>query len=74
MAFRGALEGIGDVAYSSIIGIAALISRIIMSYTLVGLWDNMVIAYAEGLSWCVMLALYVVRFAVKRKELGVQRG
>lgn len=74
MAFRGALEGIGDVAYSSIIGIVALISRIIMSYTLVGLWDNMVIAYAEGLSWCVMLALYVVRFAVKRKELGVQRG
>lgn len=70
MAVRGALEGIGDVAYSSIIGIIALISRIIMSYTLVGLWDNMVIAYAEGLSWCVMLALYAVRFWVKRKELG----
>lgn len=72
MAFRGALEGIGDVAYSSVIGIVALISRIIMSYTLVGLWDNMVIAYAEGLSWCVMLLLYFVRFAVKRRELGVQ--
>lgn len=74
MAARGALEGIGDVTYSSIIGIIALISRIIMSYTLVGLWDNMVIAYAEGLSWCVMLALYFVRFAVKRRDLGMQRG
>ncbi len=72
MAFRGVLEGIGDVTYSSIIGIVALISRIMMSYTLVGLWDNMVIAYAEGLSWCVMLALYFVRFMVKRKDLGVR--
>lgn len=74
MAMRGALEGIGDVGYSSIIGIASLASRIVMSYTLVGLWDNMVIAYAEGLSWCVMLALYFVRFVVKRRDLGVQRG
>ena len=37
MVLRGAIEGIGDVTFSSIAGIISLIARIIMSYTLVGL-------------------------------------
>ena len=61
-AFRGYLEGRGDVLFSGLNGIGALIVRIILSYALVGLFYNMVIAYAEGLSWCVMLLLYMIRY------------
>ena len=61
-AFRGYLEGRGDVLFSGLNGIGALIVRIILSYALVGLFYNMVIAYAEGFSWCVMLLLYMIRY------------
>ncbi len=71
MVLRGGLEGIGDVTFSSLVGIVALGARIIMSYTLVALWDNMVIAYAEGLSWVLLFFLYLFRFLVKRRDLGM---
>ncbi len=74
MVLRGAIEGIGDVTFSSIAGIISLIARIIMSYTLVGLWDNMVIALAEALSWVLILFLYLWRFLSKRRELGFHDG
>lgn len=67
-AFRGYLEGVGDVLYSSVIGIVALLSRILMSYACVDLWDNQIIAYAEAFSWGVMLALYLIRFLWKQKK------
>lgn len=71
MAVRGYLEGQGDVLYSSIAGIAALCSRIILSYALAGLWGNMVIAYAEAFSWVILLALYLIRviWVTKRGKL-----
>ena len=69
MAVRGALEGVGDVTFSSIAGILSLIARIIMSYTLVAFSGNMIIAYAEGLSWLLLLLLYLGRYMVKRREL-----
>lgn len=69
MSVRGVLEGVGDVTFSSIAGILSLIARIIMSYTLVSYSGNMVIAYAEGLSWLLLLLLYLGRYMVKRKEL-----
>ena len=65
MAFRGYLEGIGDVMFSGMAGIASLGVRIVLPYALVGIFDNMVIAYAEAFSWCFMLMLFVVRFAWK---------
>ena len=68
MAFRGYLEGIGDVMFSGMAGIASLGVRIVLSYALVGIFDNMVIAYAEAFSWCFMLMLFVVRFVWKRKK------
>ena len=71
MVLRGGLEGIGDVTFSSLVGVVALGARIIMSYTLVALWDNMVIAYAEGLSWVLLFFLYLFRFLVKRRDLGM---
>lgn len=61
-AFRGYLEGRGDVLFSGLNGIGSLLIRIILSYALVGVFYNMVIAYAEGFSWCVMLLLYMLRY------------
>lgn len=68
MAIRGYLEGIGDVVYSSTAGIITLAARILFSYLLVAFTGNMVIAYAEGISWAVMLLLYAVRL-IKTEKL-----
>lgn len=61
MAVRGYIEGVGDVLYSSVAGILSLIVRIGASYVLADVCGNMIIAYAEGLSWCFMLVLYAAR-------------
>lgn len=61
MSVRGCLEGIGDVTYSSIAGIASLVFRIFLSYALADLFGNMVIAYAEAFSWLLLLGLYILR-------------
>ncbi len=66
-ALRGYLEGTGDVTFSGLTGIASLVVRIAMSYALVGVFDNMVIAYAEAISWCFMLLLYGGRFVFLRR-------
>ena len=71
MACRGYIEGLGEVVYSSVIGVTALVIRIICSYLLKGVFDNMVIAYAEGISWTVLLALFAVRIAIKRKQHSI---
>ena len=62
------IEGLGEVVYSSIIGVSALGIRIICSYLLKGVFDNMVIAYAEGISWAVLLMLFVHRIAMKNRK------
>ena len=69
MALRGYVEGMGGVVYSSIFSIVALGVRLALSYILRGYFDNMVIAYAEGISWALQLILFVIgiRF-VQRKE------
>ena len=72
-AFRGYIEGLGDVLWSSCAGIAALAFRIAASYALVPFFGNMVIAYAEALSWLLLLALYAAR-AAHNKKLIERRG
>lgn len=62
MALRGFLEGTGDVLYASVGGMLAFGIRILLSNLLKPYFGNMVIAYAEGLSWCAMFALYLLRF------------
>ena len=47
---------------------ASLVCRIAASYALVFLFDNMVIAWAEGFSWVVLLGLYVGRLIVKGRN------
>lgn len=68
MSIRGYIEGTGDVLFSSISGIAALISRITFSYAFAGLFQNMVIAYAEAGSWGVLFLLYLLRVFWKKKK------
>lgn len=68
MAVRGYLEGLGDMAFSGAAGIAALLVRIAASYALAGVFGRMVIAYAEGISWLVLLGLYLARLAWKLRR------
>ena len=67
MACRGYVEGTGGVLFSSIIGVTALTSRIVASYALKNTFGNMVIAYAEGISWTLLLALFVIRIFIYKK-------
>lgn len=68
MALRGYLEGSGDMLFSGIAGIVSLVVRIILSYALVSCFGNMIIAYAEMLSWIVLLVLYLIRFWSKKEN------
>ncbi len=70
-AFRGIVEGNGKVLYSTIIGIAGIIARIILSYALAGLLDNMVIAHAEGLAYIFMVLCYAA-CVIKIRQSKVQ--
>lgn len=72
MAMRGYIEGVGDVLFSGFAGILSLGIRIGLSYTLLPFLWNMAIAYAEALSWCFLLLLYVIRFLVK--QVGGKRS
>lgn len=67
---RGSLEGIGDMKYSSFIGIAFLVARILLSYLLENSMNVRAIAYAEGFAWIFMLVLSLLRVLQKRKCLG----
>lgn len=67
-AFRGYLEGKGDLLYSSIAGMISLAVRIIASYAMAPYFGNMSIAYAEMLSWVCLLFMYLLRFAKNRKQ------
>ena len=69
MAVRGYIEGMGDVLFSSIAGIAALASRLAASYGMLPLWGNAVIAYAEAFSWGVLLMMYLLRMFFCRGRL-----
>ena len=66
MSSRGFLEGLGDVNFSSAAGIASLAVRIAASYGAAGRWGTSIIAYAEVLSWSVLLLLCLLRIGKKR--------
>ena len=48
--------------------VAALAVRIGASYAMKPVFEALTIAYAEALSWALMLALYALRFIVKRRK------
>lgn len=67
-AFRGTVEGNGNVLYSSIVGMVVLGIRISLSYALADSFANMAIPYAEGLSWISMLLLYVPKLIIEERK------
>lgn len=68
MAFRGYLEGVGDMLFSGIAGITSLIVRIAASYIFADRFGNMVIGFAEAFSWVILLIIYITRFYVKTSK------
>ena len=66
-ALRGYLEGVSDVVFTGVVGVLSLLVRIALSYALMDTFGNMVIAYAEGLSWCFTFVLFAVRFAARKR-------
>ena len=70
MAIRGYVEGSGKVLFSGICGILTLIIRIALSYILLPVYGNMVIAYAESYAWCIQLVLFAgYAFYLNRRSL-----
>jgi len=66
-AMNGYLEGIGDVTYTGAITVASLAVRLGASYALKGVFGNMVLAWAEVISWVFMLAAMWLRYKYKSK-------
>lgn len=62
MSIKGYLEGMADMLFSGAAGIASLAVRIMCSYLFAGLWDNMVVAYAEVFSWIFLVLVFGLRF------------
>ncbi|MCR4611842.1 MAG: MATE family efflux transporter [Lachnospiraceae bacterium] len=58
-AFRGTIEGNGNVMYSTIVGVAAIVVRIGFSFIFAGSMGNAVIAHAEGVGYILMIACYL---------------
>ena len=65
-AIRGSLEGFGDLVSASAAAIIALAVRIAASYAMKGVFGDLTIAYAEALSWALMLLLYAARLLQRR--------
>lgn len=66
MSIRGYLEGTADLLFSGILGICSLGVRILWSYLFVGIWGNMVVAYAEAFSWVFLVVVYAARYLRRR--------
>ncbi len=68
VAIRGYVQGIGDVNYTTIVGMSSLAVRIAMSYLLRPVFGNMVIAWAEVISWWYMFFMYLGRLWWHKKK------
>lgn len=68
VAIRGYVQGIGDVNFTTIVGISSLAVRIVMSYALRPFLGNMVIGWAEVISWWYMFAMYAGRLVWHKKK------
>jgi putative MATE family efflux protein len=68
-AIKGYLDGVGDVIFSSIANIVALIVRIVLSFSYRPVYGNDIIALAESVCWLVLLGICIVRFVlISRKR------
>lgn len=62
VAVKSYLEGKGDVIFSGVAGLLTLGARILFSYGLRSRYESSIIAYAEGFSWILLLALCSLRY------------
>ena len=67
-AFRGYVEGTGDTLFASITGILTLFVRIAGSFAFRSVWGNMVIAWAEVISWVFLTLMLFCRCLRNRKK------
>ncbi len=70
MSIKGYLEGTSDMLFSGIIGTCSLGVRIVCSYAFEGVFNNMVIAYAEAFSWVFLLIVFSLRYYKKRNRIS----
>lgn len=59
---RNYLEGCGDVLFTSVVNVFALLIRIALSYWIGTGQGSHVFALAESVSWALMLLLYIFRY------------
>ena len=67
MSVKGYMEGTADLLFSGVVGVLSLGVRIFCSYLFIGIWGNMVVAYAEAFSWIFLLIAFVCRYFYKQK-------
>ena len=65
---RSVLEGLGDMTWSSAIGIGMLGARIALSYLLRPVLAGRTIAIAEGITWILMLMVLILRTAYMHRK------
>jgi len=65
---QSVLEGMGDITFSSVVGISALGLRIALSFLLRPHFADRTIALAEGFTWAATLLVFAARmYAAKRQ-------
>ena len=67
-AITGYLEGLGDVTFTGAVTVVSLAVRLGASYALKPMFGNMVLAWAEVISWVFMLAAFSARYFYKRRR------
>ena len=68
VAIRGYIQGLGDVNYTTFVGISSLAVRIAASYILRPVMGNLIIGWAEVISWWYMAVMYFGRLLWHRKN------
>lgn len=68
MSLKGYLEGIADMTFAGIMEICSLGVRLFCSYLFVSIWNNMVVAYAEGFAWVFLVVVFRIRLLLLEKK------
>ena len=68
MVLQSVLEGMGDITFCSVVGMAALALRIALSFLLRPYFADRTIALAEGFSWAATLLVFAARMYIRKKR------
>ena len=61
-AIRNYLDGCGDVVFTSIVNVVAMLIRVAVSYRIGNQCGNDIFALAESISWGILLGIYMIRY------------